>query len=360
MHIADLQEIPHTKTQLSSLPYLTQTIGEDDIKDVHHLSRSIIDTARRPSFKEYGDPESYGPNSSLLIYALNTCYDFHLPFALSPEVIWYTIISEIATCVKKDPETYAHLYTTTPKEKQEIIVYINTFKYGQPNDWGMGIAQFKPELEARIPSGILEHTVKTFSTSTPEVDISLLMTFMDAASPFYSYTMRTCCGIPDIKLLGTLDDWSSIRLSVQTFQTWFPALELYLSNVIEVLNKIINSYLTDDVDTEFWSNIYKLGGGSGGPYINGWITQFFAYQYSRRCGATLIQHRKEGRNRYDTYLTSADMPTHISTIDFIWEYYDQKIPMKFVTGIMGIEIDDEGYYTPKLGFGVIETPPKEK
>ena len=120
MHIADLEEIRHTKTQLSSLPYLTQTIGKENIKDVHHLSRSIIDTARRPSFKESGDPESYGPNSSLLIYALNTCYDFHLPFALSPEVIWYTIISEIATCVKKDPETYAHLYTTTPKEKQKI------------------------------------------------------------------------------------------------------------------------------------------------------------------------------------------------------------------------------------------------
>jgi hypothetical protein len=343
MHIQDLEKIPHTKTQFSSIPYLTQTIGKENIKDVHHLSRSLIDTAHFRLSKDRT------PDRSLLIHALNTCYDLHLPFSLSPEIVWYTIISEIATCVKADPETYAHLYTTTPKEKQKIVVYINEFVYGQPNDWGQGIAQFKPELEARVPSNILQHTVKTFSTSTPEVDISLLMTFMDAASPFYSYRMVTLCGIPDIKLLGTVDDWSSIRASVMTFQAWFPALEPYLTRLTETLTKIINTYFLGMTDISFWRNIYKIGGGSGGPYISGWITDLFAYSYDNKTPRLLT---------YRGHITTDNMPTHISTVPFTWEYFGTEIPMLFVTGIMGIEIDEEGFYTPKLGFGVIETPPK--
>ena len=38
---------------------------------------------------------------------------------------------------------------------------------------------------------------------------------------------------------------------------------------------------------------------------------------------------------------------------FTWKYFNQKIPMSFVSGIQEVELDN-GFLTPKLGIKIIE------
>ena len=50
---------------------------------------------------------------------------------------------------------------------------------------------------------------------------------------------------------------------------WILALEPILEEFIQASKNNINH--------EFWENIYKRRGGSGGPYITGWVIHFFPY-----------------------------------------------------------------------------------
>ena len=297
---------------------------------------------------------------SLLLQTANACYDLHQPFSLAPEVVWYTILHEVATTVKESPAKYAGLYTTQPDSKQIIRVQVNDFVYGQQNDWTAGVAQFDAALREKVPDGIMDRSLLRFSTSTPETDVTLLLTFMDAASPFYDYRMETMCGIPAIRLEGTAEDWRKIQKGAAALSEAFPALQAYFNGLLPILKEIADTAEGKAPDLQFWENMFKENGGSGGPYISGWMANFLCYKYipaSSALGRThqVPQLRDDAAFARRSYgITSSCIPAHISQVDFIWEYYDREIPMQFAAGILGVEKDADGFYCPRLGFAIIE------
>lgn len=317
---------------------------------LHHVSNETY-TAREGA-REVG--------VNLLIQTLNYCYDQHVSFSFAPEVAWYMITNAVAETVRQDPGTYAHLFTTKPGEKQKVKVYINHFIYGQPNDWTQGIAQFDAELRKLVPDGIMDHMLPKFSTATPVSNVALLLSFMDAASPFYEYEMMTLCGIPSIRLEGTAEDWRLVRTKAQALSEVIPTLRGYFDALLPVLDEIAATASGKTPDLRFWSNIFKLDGGSGGPYVNGWITTFFAY------GVNTDWHTKEKitslRKSFGWEQTALrsfggwktnQFPLHIAGAEFTWVYYDQEYPMQFAAGILDVKQDGE-FLSPRLGFAVLE------
>lgn len=59
------------------------------------------------------------------------------------------------------------------------------------------------------------------------------------------------------------------------------------------------------------------------------------------------------RERWFGGITSEQVPACVAAVDFTWEYYGREIPMRFATGILGVDLVD-GFYTPKIGFAVLE------
>lgn len=296
------------------------------------------------------------PTTSLLFQTLHDCFDQHLPVSLAPEVLWYAVLHEVGIAVKRAPDRYAHLFTTTPDTKEKIIVFVNEFLYGSPdNDWARGIELFRPELKTRVPSMVMAHALPAFSTRDAISDVAHLVAFLDAASPFYEYVMYTCCGIPAIRLEGRPEDWDTLAASARALRDDFAEdLGAYFDILGPVLDTLARAAHGEDVGTEFWQSMVKVAGDSGGPYVTGWITAFWNYVHSSDQLTVKDQCFHDWRREEAFHgLHPSQFTSHVSVVPFEWNYYNQKIPMVLASGILSVVVED-GFYCPRLGWAVIE------
>jgi len=289
--------------------------------------------------------------ASSLVQAFHLAYSQHYPITLSPETIWYMISSEAAKHVKLNAVKYKKLFNGDPADKKIIRAEDNSLTYGVGMEqWLPAMELYRPLLAENIPEQTIDVFIPKLSTTDQVSELALLMSFMDAASPYYDYRMRTLCGIPRIKLEGTKEDWEALINRAEGLRRRFAGLDEYFTNLASVLETISDAF-NGRIDEDFWMSIYKRNGGSGGPYVQGWITSFVAHIGDR------VRARLDWRKTFGSFggLNTNDFPTHISQVDFIWEYYYQKIPMSFVGGIIDVT-NKEGFLTPRLGVGVVERP----
>lgn len=286
---------------------------------------------------------------SLFIQTLHAAFDEHRPFSFSPDHIWYIICHEIATHVKQNSKKYRKLFTSS-ENKENMIVYANDFIYDKDNlydnDWGRAINKFRDEINKKVPKDIQDLMLIDFSTSTDTTRLSILSIFMDSIQNYYTFTVKTRCGIPSFLVTGNITDWKKIVDRAEHLRVLFPDLNDYFDNLIITLKVLIEKFCASNNirDRGFWSSIYKELNMSGSDLVTGWIQHFFAYEYSEK-----IPKLKTNFESYDF----ESFPTHISKIPFIWDYYGEKINMNLVSGFLGNDVIDN-YMTPELGFGIIE------
>ncbi len=322
-------------------------------KQVHYLSRTKTEIMN----KWFSQDEPWlvgGPALSLGIQAIHTAFALELPLSLSPDLLWYFIVHEMAITVHQNPERYRDLFANAPG-KTTIEVRDDSLIYGAlDNNWGASIHLFREPLQYYVGPVAKEVFLPTFSTTTPESEIALLVTFMDVVSDYYDYSICTRCGIPKIRLEGTPEDWELLLARAKALADIFTELKLYFENLMPVLEEICATASGQYPDERFWRSIYKMDAHSGGQYINGWITAFLTYARTDK-GFKLresLNWRKAFKDGWGG-LNADTLPGHASKVPFLWKYFEQQIPMLFGAGVFGIEQDGE-FLTPKLGFGVFE------
>ncbi len=304
----------------SNEPFLAAVLGQPT--RFHYLSRSKLSVAVDASASS-GDPAAFDVASvSLGIQALHRCFATHTPFSLSPDFAWYMVVHEVAEYVKQHADAHADLFTRTPGVRQLISVRDDTLRYDAPSDWERAINLMREPISEMLADETIELFLPTFSTSSIESSTAILVAFMDTISPYYDFKVMTLCGIPQIRLEGTGADWSELVLRADRLAAQFDGLHGYFSDLIPVLEEISDTAAGGrDDNVEFWRSIYKRNDMSGGPYVTGWITAFFAHVMTPR-GPRL-------KGRFDWVAATAepfsgyttnDFPSHISRVPFVWEY----------------------------------------
>ena len=372
---------PHKKIHFMSRSGIAQPVQE--IHRYYTRGEKVVDEAtRRKILRQMNKGET---TVSKFVLSLHTAFAKHIPFSLSPQILMSIITQEVAQYVKDHSEdpSIASLFTRTPGEKPKIVVEVDDFVYGSPNnDWLAGIEKFRTKLTDLVPSGVMEYMTPRFSDSTLETEVVHLVSFMDAASKYYDYGMSTMCGVPSFRIEGTADDWDTVIKSVTAMAGVLPGLTCYFKHLTPILREIRNTADGNKIDNDFWASIYKQNHGSGGPYSNGWFNNLYAHVYGqdwRTKKAKVVLKDKDNRfsyplcdgNRYGTEgyegecfptkgLNSSfggsklnNFPSNLSVVDFEWNYLGTKIPMAFVGGITSVEMN-EGFLTPRLGISVLE------
>jgi hypothetical protein len=314
-------------------------------------------TAHRKMFRALNKGELA---TSRFVLALHTAFAEHIPFTLSPEVIMGIISQEVAQFVKdySNDLSVSSLFTNNPEQKEKLVVEVDDFVYGsQNNDWLRGISVFRNLLSKQVPSNILEVMTPKLSQGTIETEVAHLVSFMDAASKYYSYGMSTCCGIPKFRIEGTADDWNTLINSVNQMKQFLPKLESYFNNLLPVLIQIRNTVDGNSIDKSFWTSIYKQDNESGGPYSNGWFNNLYAHLYSFDYSTKqpMVKLKDDKRLYHGPKLN--EFPSNLSVVPFEWNYYGNRIPMSFVGGVTSVEYKD-GFLKPCLGVAVLERNPE--
>lgn len=73
---------------------------------------------------------------------------------------------------------------------------------------------------------------------------------------YFNFKLNTLCGIPEIKVLGTREDWVSIKARLETLKQSLTDLSKWFDDLDGILEKFIELY-DNKTDEDFWSKIYK-------------------------------------------------------------------------------------------------------
>ena len=177
---------------------------------------------------------------------------------------------------------------------------------------------------------------------------------MDSLKDYFSYIVYTRCGIPQITLEGTVDDWKKLRdralgLAQYDLVWWVEALEPVLDQFVAAAS--------GSVDQQFWSTMYKQINGSGGSYVTGWIITLFPYvghSSSSLKRNYFLTSWQEHRRPLSGVLAAFPYRCCLYT-PFKWLYFETEYPMCFYAGFMTVTQDHGSLaIRPEIGWAVAD------
>ncbi|KAL9652006.1 hypothetical protein ABK040_000347 [Willaertia magna] len=297
-------------------------------------------------FKSYYNFEAIDPcitkNSSNFIATnfkngfIHTCflaYSYHYPLILSPDHVWLAIAQGLAKHVKHNSVKLKRKFLNAKR-----IIEIDGSKYGikegdPNNDWPSVINEFTEKIDGIIKTNAKDLVECNFSTTDASSKIASKICLMDAMKRYFKYEVNTSCGLPQVTLLGTLQDWHNIRKRTELIGKEYD-LEWWTEKLLPIIDKFIES-AKGNIDESFWNKICHFDGGCGGSFLSGWIINFLPY-----VGKERNDFREVDLNDISKGLSKAP-------------FYLDSLAYEFVGGFLGVaQMSDSFALMPVIGWGV--------
>ena len=115
------------------------------------------------------------------------------------------------------------------------------------------------------------------------------------------------------------------------------------------------------VNKKFWQTIYKESGGSGGPYITGWVVTLFPYVGYSQEFIKPNRFLQTWQSRAYGGVQTVDFPPGSVCTPFIWQYLEEEFDMYFYAGFHGVGQDKKTLaLKPVIGWAVVDKEEEEK
>lgn len=331
----------------------------DSVKDLAGVPVEACGSNQGNLIGFYNDHYNGTQKLNGFVRAIHHAFELHCPLVLSPDDVWVVIAQGFAYHVNANSDQLRHLFVNpVGEEALQDKIYIeivrNNFVKGSPkNDWQGALSEFSDQI-AKYIGPTRDLIVSNFSTTTAIERAASEVVLLDSMQSYFSFGCKTMCGIPQITLLGTDDDWVGIidrasRLAEFGCSWWIDPLKKVLANFV--------SAFKGNANPKFWESLYKEGGGSGGPYVTGAVNVFFPYLRGR---GGVFNKRSQFVEKWDDRIgcmcggpTTDEFPTGLSGVPFTWKYYADTFPMKFIGGFVGTSHDpDTDQVRPALGWAI--------
>lgn len=298
-------------------------------------------------------------------------FAYHLPLALAPDHLWAVITSGFAYHVNQYPEELRHHFVKH-QGQVELRVREDSIRMGEspPREWEELVfprftAQIQENLNNTKVHDLLVHT--NFSTSTVASQSAAQITLMSSMKAFFRYTLVTLCGIPNIKLEGTRDDWQHLRSQTAQLAQWMmpnhPQGDLWIQDVVlPILDEFLEAY-DGNVNYCFWQSMVKFRLNQDGchsfDFLSGWLPTLFPYL---DVGSSILENRFL-RHWSESSLGDvrgpdpSQLPIQMSSAPVRWLYFRMERPLHFHAGFRGVSQDEtDGMLRPALGWYVTHDP----
>ena len=308
--------------------------------------------------------------------AIHFAFCDHRPLVLSPDIFWLLILQGLARHLEVNAETLRPHFVDH-EGKRELTVRRDDFVKGSPeNPWAEVVESFSGKIRNMIGPKNHRRIMAEFSTTGPLEKTVFEITLMDAMSSYASYYVPSLCGIPEVKLEGTAEDWAILPKRVARIGKAYD-MSWWTKTVVRILKRIARNAAGTD-DPQLWKNIYKVKQYSGGPYCNGWIVEFLPYlekpeKFHKVTGKPpedwqdlmnnpsdyrwkpVLQRNEllgKRRSKFDG-LKMLYLPGYLSHVPFIWEIGGKRHEMELAGGFFAVEQWRENLaLKPKIGWAV--------
>ena len=289
--------------------------------------------------------------SDELFRILVKCFAEHRPLTLSPDMVWLIIAQGFSHYANEHAEELRPLLVNhegrkilTVKSKHDL--------FSMKADWETVIGDFKEQIAGQSKGQIAEVMEANFTTTDVTTRIASQVTLMDVMKPYFEFVVHyVSCGIPQITLLGTPEDWQKVQDKTEALRQY--GLEWWADALRPILTEFIHT-AEGKPNQDFWKNIVmqvhpeRLRGGgcdfSKPDELDGWFLQLFPFCLEGRTPAT-VPH------------TTTSMLKELVEVPFRYVITDKhgnlqsETPMMLYAGFVGVEEDSTTMgLTPKIGW----------
>eukprot|EP01122_Echinamoeba_exundans_P008202 TRINITY_DN2679_c0_g1_i1.p1 TRINITY_DN2679_c0_g1~~TRINITY_DN2679_c0_g1_i1.p1 ORF type:complete len:1318 (-),score=223.37 TRINITY_DN2679_c0_g1_i1:55-4008(-) len=262
-----------------------------------------------------------------MISYLVLAYDAHLSVVLSPDMVFYTLLCELADTIKSNPEMYSRLFTQTPEEKSTTFFF-------QKDPAEIDLDVVCDQLQASIPVDASAFRA-SFTTTDAASRLAMNAAFADAMG-CYTFYVGGLCGIPRVRVLGSKSDWQQIEQKLEKWHSIFGSTESAKQEEDEETPvpdrtlqwiKLAQSCVRDIYtkrDPAFWKEMMTIDRCNCGTTdaITGWITRLY------RCCKPHTRYGKTWYYSKDFY----NFDSHISSVS--WTNQENRHQYSLFTGLL--------------------------
>jgi hypothetical protein len=276
----------------------------------------------------------------------------HRPIAISPDAVWFCIAQGFANHVNLHAEELRHHFVKH-EGKVTLVVERPDFALGKHNPWPEAFAAFSDQIAGHVGKR-RDLVVADFSTTGPLERAATEVVLMDAFQAYFNYAMMFGCGIPAITLLGTPDDWRSIRRRAQMLSEF--GLEDWTSALLPVLDRIVATAEGVD-DPAFWLSFFHYDSSSMGSALSGWITVLFPYLKEGAAKLVPNPHMAQwknllGKRTGGPYVGSIPSGLASAPVKLTDVRTGESTEMRFIAGMFGV-VENRGVLSPEFGWAIV-------
>lgn len=217
-------------------------------------------------------------NSNAFFAAFVNAYNKHCDVKITPDDVWIVIMIYFKEYVNTNAEKLRTKFVSHEGKKELTVITENETDESQ---WDEFFVKIIEAIKENTSEGVVDKLKSNFSTTTRFEEIISTSTIMDTFKQYFSYgRFIPMCGIQNIWMKGTLDDWIKIKTKLAGLKEFDidKKLSKYVDELIPIINKFIDTY-QNKVNVDFWNKIMnfergRLGSGST-TYTSGWILKFF-------------------------------------------------------------------------------------
>ena len=212
LNLEGQEKSPVTEKLVIIHPDKKPTIQLDDFAQPREIFNSL---GMGPSFGCFElDPKLKMRYTKLnaFLESILLSYVHHLPLILAPDDVWTVIMQGFGIHMEKNGEKLRHKFVDFEGKKELSYHNPESFHFLMKNpNWGDAFASWASQIKGFIGEKNYQTLVPKFSTTGVLQRQVLHTSLMKSMESFFMFRMCGGCGIPVVKMLGTLDDWQTLR-----------------------------------------------------------------------------------------------------------------------------------------------------
>ncbi|KYQ91415.1 hypothetical protein DLAC_08379 [Tieghemostelium lacteum] len=157
--------------------------------------------------------DAYYIGSHSLIHAITRAYNQHHHLIIRPDDIWIAIVSQFSIYINKNAEKLRDKFVSFEGKKELEVSAGGSLKTAPYDELTlrMSIETSKNIKDASIKDWI----IPSFSTTTETDKIVGCVALMSSLQKYFDYNYSLSCGIPRVTMMGTVNDWKSIKKKIK-------------------------------------------------------------------------------------------------------------------------------------------------
>ncbi len=222
-----------------------------------------------PTTRRFGGPPD--DRMHALVQAVDLAFNQHRPLRITPEAIWITLAQGFSIHVRHEAEALRPRFVRHEGTKT-LRAEVESAPHGAA--WRDLFARFGDAMCGELGPGLVALLTRPFSTTDADAQAVFHITLMETFKDYFEYESVLICGIPEVTLAGTVDDWRDLKRRVEMMGEY--DLQWWTDALLPVCDQWIST-AEGNADVAFWQAIHRPAAVYGGHVITGWLARLFPY-----------------------------------------------------------------------------------